>query len=242
MRFMGVTEEQASVGLIFDAYAIGLLLSMIPNLPRRAWCRETRLRRRHRRLERRQRFRRRGHRRRICPSDLVGYVTWVGFASWAAGGRKGCAHRSLGKRPLPPPAPFCPSPSIGNETESPQRTPNSPLNATLIRWHRLDGPRSSNRTRSVPSGREPDPRIPTPAHNRPRQPGVRPIRREFPNSQRLATSPKPAVCRPPLTSPRSAYVPIWAGRRPSCWSLRPGSQTLSPAPTRPSPLLERRSR
>ena len=33
MRFMGVTEEQASVGLIFDAYAIGLLLSMIPIFP-----------------------------------------------------------------------------------------------------------------------------------------------------------------------------------------------------------------
>ena len=33
MRFMGVTEDQASVGLIFDAYAIGLLLSMIPIFP-----------------------------------------------------------------------------------------------------------------------------------------------------------------------------------------------------------------
>ncbi|MGI9586087.1 MAG: lysylphosphatidylglycerol synthase transmembrane domain-containing protein [Acidimicrobiia bacterium] len=33
MRFMGVTEEQASVGLIFDAYAVGLLLSMIPIFP-----------------------------------------------------------------------------------------------------------------------------------------------------------------------------------------------------------------
>jgi uncharacterized protein (TIRG00374 family) len=33
MRFMGVTTEQASVGLIFDAYAVGLLLSMIPIFP-----------------------------------------------------------------------------------------------------------------------------------------------------------------------------------------------------------------
>ena len=33
MRFMGVTGDQASVGLIFDAYAIGLLLSMIPIFP-----------------------------------------------------------------------------------------------------------------------------------------------------------------------------------------------------------------
>lgn len=33
MRFMGVTEDQASVGLIFDAYAVGLLLSMIPIFP-----------------------------------------------------------------------------------------------------------------------------------------------------------------------------------------------------------------
>jgi uncharacterized membrane protein YbhN (UPF0104 family) len=33
MRFMGVTTEQASVGIIFDAYAIGLLLSMIPIFP-----------------------------------------------------------------------------------------------------------------------------------------------------------------------------------------------------------------
>jgi len=30
MRFMGVTAEQASVGIIFDAYAVRLLLSMIP--------------------------------------------------------------------------------------------------------------------------------------------------------------------------------------------------------------------
>ena len=33
MRFMGVTQEQASIGLIFDAYAVGLLLSMIPIFP-----------------------------------------------------------------------------------------------------------------------------------------------------------------------------------------------------------------
>lgn len=33
MRFMGVTTDQASVGLIFDAYAVGLLLSMIPIFP-----------------------------------------------------------------------------------------------------------------------------------------------------------------------------------------------------------------
>ena len=33
MRYMGVTEEQASIGLIFDAYAVGLLLSMIPIFP-----------------------------------------------------------------------------------------------------------------------------------------------------------------------------------------------------------------
>jgi len=33
MRFMGVTEDQASIGLIFDAYAVGLLLSMIPIFP-----------------------------------------------------------------------------------------------------------------------------------------------------------------------------------------------------------------
>jgi|GEM_PF-6857263 len=33
MRFMGVTGEEASVGLIFDAYAVGLLLSMIPIFP-----------------------------------------------------------------------------------------------------------------------------------------------------------------------------------------------------------------
>jgi uncharacterized protein (TIRG00374 family) len=33
MRFMGVTTEQASVGIIFDAYAVGLLLSMIPIFP-----------------------------------------------------------------------------------------------------------------------------------------------------------------------------------------------------------------
>ncbi len=33
MRFVGVTAEQASVGIIFDAYAIGLLLSMIPIFP-----------------------------------------------------------------------------------------------------------------------------------------------------------------------------------------------------------------
>jgi uncharacterized protein (TIRG00374 family) len=30
---MGVTAEQASVGIIFDAYAVGLLLSMIPIFP-----------------------------------------------------------------------------------------------------------------------------------------------------------------------------------------------------------------
>jgi uncharacterized protein (TIRG00374 family) len=33
MRFMDVTAEQASVGIIFDAYAVGLLLSMIPIFP-----------------------------------------------------------------------------------------------------------------------------------------------------------------------------------------------------------------
>jgi uncharacterized membrane protein YbhN (UPF0104 family) len=33
MRFMGVTAEEASVGIIFDAYAVGLLLSMIPIFP-----------------------------------------------------------------------------------------------------------------------------------------------------------------------------------------------------------------
>jgi uncharacterized protein (TIRG00374 family) len=33
MRFVGVTAEQASVAIIFDAYAIGLLLSMIPIFP-----------------------------------------------------------------------------------------------------------------------------------------------------------------------------------------------------------------
>jgi uncharacterized protein (TIRG00374 family) len=33
MRTMGVTAEQASVSLIFDAYAVGLLLSMIPIFP-----------------------------------------------------------------------------------------------------------------------------------------------------------------------------------------------------------------
>ncbi len=33
MRFMGVTAEQAPVGIIFDAYAVGLLLSMIPIFP-----------------------------------------------------------------------------------------------------------------------------------------------------------------------------------------------------------------
>jgi len=33
MRFVGVTAEQAPVGIIFDAYAIGLLLSMIPIFP-----------------------------------------------------------------------------------------------------------------------------------------------------------------------------------------------------------------
>jgi len=33
MRAMGVTDEQASVSLIFDAYAVGLLLSMIPIFP-----------------------------------------------------------------------------------------------------------------------------------------------------------------------------------------------------------------
>ena len=33
MRFMGVTAEQASVGIIFDAYAVGLLLSLIPIFP-----------------------------------------------------------------------------------------------------------------------------------------------------------------------------------------------------------------
>jgi uncharacterized protein (TIRG00374 family) len=33
LRFMGVTEDQASISLIFDAYAVGLLLSMIPIFP-----------------------------------------------------------------------------------------------------------------------------------------------------------------------------------------------------------------
>jgi uncharacterized membrane protein YbhN (UPF0104 family) len=33
MRFMGVTAEQASAGIIFDAYAVGLILSMIPIFP-----------------------------------------------------------------------------------------------------------------------------------------------------------------------------------------------------------------
>jgi uncharacterized protein (TIRG00374 family) len=33
MRVMGVTAEQASVSIIFDAYAVGLLLSMIPIFP-----------------------------------------------------------------------------------------------------------------------------------------------------------------------------------------------------------------
>jgi uncharacterized protein (TIRG00374 family) len=33
MRFMGVTSDDASVALIFDAYAVGLLLSMIPIFP-----------------------------------------------------------------------------------------------------------------------------------------------------------------------------------------------------------------
>jgi uncharacterized protein (TIRG00374 family) len=33
MRLMGVTAEQASVSIIFDAYAVGLLLSMIPIFP-----------------------------------------------------------------------------------------------------------------------------------------------------------------------------------------------------------------
>ncbi len=33
MRFVGVTAEQASLAVIFDAYAIGLLLSMIPIFP-----------------------------------------------------------------------------------------------------------------------------------------------------------------------------------------------------------------
>lgn len=33
MRFMGVTAEQAPIGIIFDAYAVGLLLSMIPIFP-----------------------------------------------------------------------------------------------------------------------------------------------------------------------------------------------------------------
>lgn len=33
MRIMGVTAEQASVSIIFDAYAVGLLLSMIPIFP-----------------------------------------------------------------------------------------------------------------------------------------------------------------------------------------------------------------
>jgi uncharacterized membrane protein YbhN (UPF0104 family) len=33
MRFVGVTAEQASAAIVFDAYAIGLLLSMIPIFP-----------------------------------------------------------------------------------------------------------------------------------------------------------------------------------------------------------------
>jgi len=33
MRFVGVTAEQAPAAIIFDAYAIGLLLSMIPVFP-----------------------------------------------------------------------------------------------------------------------------------------------------------------------------------------------------------------
>jgi uncharacterized protein (TIRG00374 family) len=33
LRFMGVTADQASVSVIFDAYAVGLLLSMIPIFP-----------------------------------------------------------------------------------------------------------------------------------------------------------------------------------------------------------------
>jgi uncharacterized membrane protein YbhN (UPF0104 family) len=33
MRFVGITAEQASMAIIFDAYAIGLLLSMIPIFP-----------------------------------------------------------------------------------------------------------------------------------------------------------------------------------------------------------------
>jgi uncharacterized membrane protein YbhN (UPF0104 family) len=33
MRYMGVTAEQASAGIIFDAYAVGLILSMIPIFP-----------------------------------------------------------------------------------------------------------------------------------------------------------------------------------------------------------------
>lgn len=33
LRFMGVTEDQASISIIFDAYAVGLLLSMIPIFP-----------------------------------------------------------------------------------------------------------------------------------------------------------------------------------------------------------------
>jgi uncharacterized membrane protein YbhN (UPF0104 family) len=33
MRYMGVSAEQASLAVIFDAYAIGLLLSMIPIFP-----------------------------------------------------------------------------------------------------------------------------------------------------------------------------------------------------------------
>ena len=33
MRYVGVTSEQASLAVIFDAYAIGLLLSMIPIFP-----------------------------------------------------------------------------------------------------------------------------------------------------------------------------------------------------------------
>ena len=33
MRYVGVTSEQASLAIIFDAYAIGLLLSMIPIFP-----------------------------------------------------------------------------------------------------------------------------------------------------------------------------------------------------------------
>jgi len=33
MRFMGVTAQDAPIGIIFDAYAVGLLLSMIPIFP-----------------------------------------------------------------------------------------------------------------------------------------------------------------------------------------------------------------